>query len=442
VVPQTHYARSGDSNIAYQVFGDGPLDMLFGSGPLSNVEHLWEEPGVARLFERFARFARVILMDRRGTGLSDPFDRPMTLAEEVEDVNLVLDAVGSERPAIFGYGAAAPYTIMFAHKHPERARALVLYGGFARARQADDMPWGQTAEERTARIDELLERWGEGSNLEAMAPSAANDERLRSWLARMERLSGSPGAMRAVFRALGEADVRDLLPTLRVPTLVLHRTGDQLIDVRHSRYMAERIPGATYVELPGDDSLPMVGDVEALVGEVEEFLTGGRAGRTPERALLTVLFTDICNGTARAAELGDGRWRDLLSAHDTAVRAQLAAHGGQEVKTIGDGFLAVFEGPPSSAVRCARAIVGAASRLGVEVRTGLHTGECELLGDDIGGMAVHIAARVGALAGPGEVWASGTTFGTVVGSGLDWESLGAQELKGVPGSWPIFRLNR
>jgi class 3 adenylate cyclase len=253
-------------------------------------------------------------------------------------------------------------------------------------------------------------------------------------------MSSSPGQTRLLLELIGEVDVRPLLTELRVPTLVMHRTDDHLIDVRHSRYLAERIPGAKYVELPGTDSLPFVGDVESYVGEIEEFLTGARGRTAPDRALLTVLFTDICDGTIKAAQLGDRRWRDLLAAHDREIRSQLQRFGGKEVKTIGDGFLAVWDGPPSPAVRCAKAIVGATGELGVDVRAGLHTGECEVIGDDIGGMAVHIAARVNALAGPGEVVASGTTFGTVVGSGMSWDPLGMHALKGVPGEWPLFRL--
>jgi class 3 adenylate cyclase/pimeloyl-ACP methyl ester carboxylesterase len=440
VAPRTHYARSGEHNIAYQVYGDGPVDVLQVLGGLSHLEVLWEEPGVARLFDRLGSFARVVLMDRRGLGMSDPIVGRVSLEDEVEDINAVLDAVGVESAALYGHTTGAPFVIQYAAKYPERVRALVLYAAFARVTRADDMPWADTEEERAERVARTLEHWGEGSNAALNAPSARGDAGLHGWFARLERMAASPGQMRQVLELLGEVDVRHLLAELRVPTLILHRKDDQAFDVRHSRYLAERIPGARYVELPGVDSLPFVGDVEAYVGEIEEFLTGGRASRQPDRELLTVLFTDICDGTARAAELGDGRWRDLLAAHDAEVRRQLERFGGNEVKTIGDGFLAVFAGPPSPAVRCARAIVEAAGRVGVDVRAGLHTGECEVIGDDIGGMAVHIAARVSALAGPGEVMASGTTYGTVVGSGLPFESAGMRALKGVPGEWPLFRV--
>jgi class 3 adenylate cyclase len=438
----TRYARSGDHNIAYQVVGDGPVDMLFVTGLPSHIEVMWEEPGIARLFERMASFSRLILMDRRGMGMSDPLGYPVRLDDEVADIDAVLDAAGSDSAVLFAYAGGGPYVIQYAGQSPERTRALVLHAAFAASTRNEDMPWADTREERDARIERLFEHWGEGGNIDFLAPSAAGDTNLRRWFARLERLSAAPGAMRAHARGLGDADVRHVLPEIRVPTLVLHRTGDRLIDVRHSRFLAERIPGAKLVELHGTDSIASVGDTDALVGEVEEFVTGGRRQRAPDRALLTVLFTDICDGTARAAELGDRRWRDLLAAHDAAVRRQLERFDGQEVKTIGDGFLAVFAGPPNRAVRAASAIVEATAEMGVEVRAGLHTGECEIIGDDIGGMAVHIAARVGALAEPGQVLASGTTYGTVVGSGLQWREEGMQRLKGVPGKWPLFSLER
>ena len=438
--PPTRYARSGDVNIAYSVYGDAPIDFLFLPGFISHVETFWEEPGIARMFDRIASFARLILMDRRGVGLSDPLFAPTPLADEVGDIDAVLDAAGSKQAVMYGYTAGGPYVIQYAHARPERVRALVLHACFARTVRSDDIPWADSEEERQARLAVLHEHWGEGSNTRLLAPSALSDESLRAWFARLERLSASPGQARMLAEQMGRVDVRALLPEIRVPTLVIHRTGDQLIDPRHSQYLADRIPDAKLVWLPGDDSLASVGDTEAFFAEVEEFITGRRSAAEPDRDLLTVLFTDICDGTVRAAELGDRRWRDMLAAHDAEVRRQLERFGGREVKTIGDGFLATWEGRPSPAVRCARAIVEATRQIGVDVRAGLHTGECEVIGDDVGGMAVHIAARVSALAGPGEVKASGTTFGTVVGTGFSWTSEGTQQLKGVPGPWPIFKL--
>ncbi|MEA2283587.1 MAG: hypothetical protein QOK21_4194 [Solirubrobacteraceae bacterium] len=440
MAPSTRYTRSGDTSIAYQVHGDGPLDLVFVAGIVSHIEQLWEDPALARVLERQAEFSRLILMDRRGTGLSDPLAGPPALEDEVEDLTAVLDAVGSERAALHAYSAAAPFAIRFAAKHPERTSALILYAGFARTTRSDDLPWLDTREQREARIARMLETWGDGRQLlEQLAPSAVGDERLLAWLARLQRLSASPGGMAALSRMLGDVDVRDALGGLRVPTLLLHRRGDRMIDPRHSEYLAAHIPGAKLVWLEGEDSLPTLGDTEAFLGEIEEFLTGGRRGDV-QRPLLTVLFTDICGGTQLAAQLGDKRWRDLLAAHHAAVRREVERFDGREVKTIGDGFLVVFAGAPSRAVRCAGAIVGATSALGIAVRCGLHTGECELMGDDVGGMAVHIAARVCGLAAPGEVLASGTVYGTVVGSGLDWEDRGTEQLRGVPGQWPLFAL--
>jgi pimeloyl-ACP methyl ester carboxylesterase len=434
----TRYARNGDVNIAYQVHGAGPIDVLFVSAFISHVEQVWEEPGLRRFMGRLASFSRLIIFDRRGSSMSDA--GPLGIEHELGDLSAVLDAAGSERAALLAYTEGGQLASLYAARYPERVGALVLYSAMLHATRDDDLPWLQTPQERTARFAATLERWGQGPNVEALAPSAAGDDRLRAWFAKLERLAASPGQMRRLVDAMADADVRPELPTIRVPTLVLHRTGDRFMDVRHGREYARRIPGARLVELPGADSLPSAGDTDALLGEVEEFLTGGRHSGEQERALLTVLFTDICDGTARAAQLGDKRWRDLLATHDATVRRTLRVFDGDEVKTIGDGFLAVFDGAPSRAVRCAAAIRAAMQGVGVDLRIGLHTGECELIGDDIGGMAVHIAARVAALAGRNEVLASGTTYGTVVGAGLGFEWRGEHALKGVPGAWPIFAL--
>lgn len=437
----TAYARRGDAAVAYRVIGDAPIDLLFVGGMISHVEVMLEEPGLARWFERMSEFARVILMDRRGTGLSDPLPAGQwPFEDELEDITAVLDAVGSERCAINGYTTGAQLAIHYAATHPERCRALVLYAPMGRTLADDDYGWALTPEERAANLTRMSAEWGTGFNAEAFAPSAAGDVRVREWLGRLERQSMSPGGLVRMIERLSQGDARHLLARIAVPTLILHRSEDALIDVRHSRYLAERIPGARLVELPGVDNLPSVGDPAALLGEMEEFLTGGRRHGV-QRAILTVLFTDIVDGTGHVARLGDGAWRDLLAAHERAVRSQLARFEGREVKTVGDGFLAVFSGPPSAALRCARAALDAVVPLGLQLRAGLHTGECELIGDDVGGMAVHIAARVAALAQAGEVLASGTAYGTVVGSGLSFSYRGERELRGVPGKWPLFALD-
>ncbi|MGH2918611.1 MAG: adenylate/guanylate cyclase domain-containing protein [Solirubrobacteraceae bacterium] len=441
MAPRTHYARNGDVNLAYQAHGDGPMDLLFVSAFISHIEHVWEDPGLSRFLARLAEFSRLIVFDRRGSGLSD--DGPLDVEHELGDITTVLRAAGSERTAILSYTAGGPLASLYAATFPERVSALVLYACMLHTVRDDDeaLQWLQTAEERAERVDSMLDHWGEGLSLATLAPTSAGDQQLRAWFERLERLAASPGRMRNLMAAIAEMDVRPALPTIRVPTLVLHRTEDAFMDVRHSREYARRIPGARLVELPGVDSLPSAGDTDGLLGEIEEFLTGGRRGGEHERALLTVLFTDIVGGTGRAAELGDKRWRDLLAAHDSAVRDTLRRFDGDIVKTIGDGVLAVFAGAPSRAVRCAAALRDSVAPLGIELRVGLHTGECEIIGDDIGGMAVHIAARVAALAEAGEVLASGTTYGTVVGAGLDFERRGEHELRGVSGKWPVFALS-
>jgi len=432
--------HNGEADIAYRVLGGGPVDVIFLAGLVSHIEVMLDEPGLERWFQRLGRIARVVLVDRRGTGMSAMPAEDWTLEDEVSDLCAVLDAIGSERAVLMAYAAGGPPALAFAATRPERTLALVLYAAMATSRRDDEVTWAYSAEERDDRFAEFAEVWGTGANIELLAPSAADDDRMRAWLGRLERQSMTPSGLRRVGQMHGSFDVKPLLGSIRVPTLVLHRTGDRMIDQRHSRYLAETIAGAKHVELPGSDSLPMVGDTEALLGEVEAFLTGGRRGGELDRALLTVLFTDIVDATTTASRIGDARWRSLLAEHDKIVRSELERYGGTEVKTIGDAFLATFSGPPSQAARCARAILVAVQRLGIQLRCGLHTGECEHIGGDVGGMAVHIAARVSGLAGAGEVLASGTTYGTVVGSGLEWEYRGDEKLKGVPGTWPLFVL--
>jgi class 3 adenylate cyclase len=445
MVPKTRYASSGDATIAYQVVGEGSLDLLFMTGWISQVEQLWESPALRRLLERLAVFSRLILFDRRGTGLSDSVvGDSYSLEQEARDALAVLDAVSSERAAVFTYGLGGPVGALLAADRPERVGALIMYASIARTTWAADYDWAMTAEDRAQWTERTVAAWGEtdGPGLPVLAPSMAGDPTLAAWFARLQRLAASPSDARVLLNAAANLDVRDTLPRIRVPTLVMHRSRDNAWDPRHSRYLAEHIPGARHIELEGVDSLPFVGDSDALVEEIEEFLTGGRGGAELARALLTVMFTDIVDATGHAAVLGDGRWRDQLARHDEAVRKELHRFEGREIKTVGDGFLATFAGPPSRALRCALAITDVARELGIEVRIGMHTGECELIGEDVGGMAVHIASRVNGLANTGEVLVSGTVFGTVVGGPFTFEDRGFHELKGVPGRWPLFALVR
>ena len=442
MVPTTRYANSEDATIAYQTTGEGPLDLMFMNGWISQIEQLWESPALRRLLERLAAFSRLILFDRRGSGLSDSVGDSYTLEQEAQDALAVLDAAGSERATLLTYGLGGPVGALLAADHPARIESLIMYASIARTAWAPDYDWAMTAEDRTQWTEDTVAAWGttDGPGLAVLAPSMVDDPPLASWFARLQRLAASPSKARILLNAGNGLDVRDALSRIRVPTLVMHRSQDSAWDPRHSRYLAEHIPGALYIELEGIDSFPFIGDSDAIIEEIEEFLTGARGGGELTRALLTVMFTDIVDATARAAELGDGRWRDLLARHNEEVRKELRRFEGREVKTIGDGFLATFSGPPSHALRCALAVTKAARELGVEVRIGMHTGECELIGEDVGGMAVHIASRVSDLANASEVLVSGTVFGTVVGGPFTFDDRGLYELKGVAGRWPLFSL--
>lgn len=438
---ETRYAKSGDLSIAYQVVGEGPLDLVFVMGWVSHLDWFWEEPSFARFLRRLSSFSRLILFDKRGTGLSDrlPTDRMPTLEERMDDVRAVMDAVGSQRAALFGVSEGAPMCALFAATYPERTHALVIFGGYARRLRAEDHPWAPTREEREALVATFEENWGKPVLLGLRAPSVEGDESFRRWWADYLRMSASPGAAVALTRVNMDIDARDVLPAVRVPTLVLHRVDDRSLSVDYGRYLARHIPGARLVELPGGDHLPFVGDQEAVVGEIEEFLTGERSGPEPDRVLATVVFTDVVGSTAKAAEMGDAAWRDLLERHDAAVRRALDRWRGREVDTAGDGFLAAFDGP-ARAVRFAREAADAVRALGLELRAGVHTGEVELAGHHLRGIAVHIGARVAAAAGAGEVLVSQTVKDLVAGSGLRFEEHGTHELRGVPGEWRLHRL--
>jgi pimeloyl-ACP methyl ester carboxylesterase/class 3 adenylate cyclase len=438
--PQTHYAKSGDVNIAYQVVGDGPLDLVFVPGFISHLDLQWADPRIARFLEKLASFSRLIMFDKRGTGLSDPVAAPAPLEDRMDDVRAVMDAAGSERAALFGLSEGGAMSVLFAATYPERTRALVLCGAFPNGTlDPGDNPGGQRWVDGVQRVRSATEHWGEGRTLAYMAPSA-DSERDRIGRGIFERSAASPQMAQTLIDMVLETDVRELLPTLRVPTLVLHR-AEEFVPVECARYMAERIPGARLVVLPGMDHIPFYGDADGYAEEIEEFLTGARQAPISDRILTTVMFTDIVGSTERAAALGDARWRELLSRHDELMRAELERHRGREVKTMGDGFLATFDGP-ARGIRCARAVSDRVRSLDMALRAGLHTGECELIGDDIGGMAVNIGARIGALAGADEVVVSSTVKDLVVGSGISFSDRGTRELKGVPGEWRLFAVDQ
>jgi class 3 adenylate cyclase len=441
VAPVARYAESSDGvHIAYVIEGDGPLDLVWIPPWISQVEYLWTEPTLRDAMDRMTRFARVITFDRRGVGLSDPLLRAPTLEEQIDDVLAVMEAAGSERAAICASIEGGPMAALFAATHPERTGALVLFGTFARSTWAEDYPFAWKIEDRMAMSRETLAHWGEGRAVMRVAPSRVGDPAFRDWAARLERLAASPATARRIFEVQQGVDVRDVLPSIRVPTLVLNRRGDTTVDPGHSHYLAQHIPGARHVELEGVDNMFSAGDLDAVLGEIQQFLTGSRPERDPDRMLATVLFTDIVGSTRRAATLGDRAWRETLERHDDLMRNAIARHRGREVKHTGDGFLATFDGP-ARGIRCAASVAEAMGSLGIEVRAGLHTGECEVRGGgDLGGLAVHIAARVMDAAGAGEVLVSSTVKDLVVGSGIDFSDRGARELRGVPGEWRLFSV--
>jgi class 3 adenylate cyclase/alpha-beta hydrolase superfamily lysophospholipase len=430
--PRTRYAHSGDASIAYQVFGEGDVDLVLINGPASHIEIVWEEPSTAHCFERLGTFARVVIFDRRGTGLSDPVTRPPTLEQQMDDMAAVMDAVGLERSALWG-ASDLGLSALFAATYPERVTALVL---------SSVAPKGMTAmtpELRKVFLDAIENHWGDGTLLQVYAPSQIGNRAFEEWWGRMQRAAASPGMARQLMEMLAETDVTAVLPTIRVPTLVTHEIDDKYIPVEVGREVASLIPGARFAAYPGQDTYGWT-HAPALA-DVEEFLTGRRPAGEVDRVLATVMFTDIVGSTEHASRIGDGRWRELLGEHHTIVRNELARWRGTEVKTIGDGFLATFDGP-ARAVRCAASILAEIDQLGLKLRAGLHTGECELLGNDVAGIAVHIGARVMSCADAGEVLASSTVKDLVVGSGLSFEDRGLHELRGVPDKWRLYALER
>jgi pimeloyl-ACP methyl ester carboxylesterase/DNA-binding CsgD family transcriptional regulator len=436
---ETRYARSGEVNIAYQVVGAGPRDLIFVMGWVSHLDYFWQEPAFARFLRRLAVGARLILFDKRGTGLSDRVADLPTLEQRMDDVRAVMDAAGSARAALLGVSEGGPLCALFAATYPQRAAALIMIGAYARRLWAPDYPWGERREERERYLEHIERAWGHDVRLEARAPSRAQDAQFRQWWATYLRMSASPGAARALTRMNMEVDIRHVLPTIRAPTLIIHRAGDRTVPVEASRYMAARISGARYVEAPGADHLPFVGDQDAILDEIEQFLTGVRPAAAPDRLLTTVLVTEVVGATALAARLGERGWAEALAAFQALVDLELARFRGRAIRTTGAGLLAAFDGP-ARAIRCAVALADGASPLGFALRAGLHTGECDVLGDDLGGVAVEAAAAVLAAAEPHEILVSGTVKDLVAGSSIRFARRGTLAGAGLPDAWPLFRV--
>ena len=434
---ETRYADSGGVSIAYRVVGDGPIELVFVPGFVSHLEVAVEYPAVRRFFERLASFSTLLLYDKRGQGLSDRTSAPPTLEESMDDLHAVIQAAGFGRPSLFGVSEGGPMALLFAASHPANVDKLVVFGTFARIMRSDDFPIGFSQETYDRMLARMRAEWGGPVLVDMFGPSLGEDEAFLTWWARFLRSGSAPHGAVELMELYKELDVRHALPAIEAPCLVLQKADDKLLPSRFSEHLAQSIPGGRYFELTGGDHLFFTEDQDALLDEVEDFLTGARVSREPERRLATVLFTDIVGSTDRAAAVGDRRWRDLADAHDDIVRKALARHRGHEIKTMGDGFFASFDGP-ARAIRCAAEIVREAERIGIPVRAGVHTGECDVVGNDLSGMAVNIGARVGALAGAGEVLVSQTVKDLVVGSGIEFEDRGTHALKGVPGEWRLY----
>lgn len=437
--PETRYAVRDDGvSIAYQVWGSGPVDLLYAPGFISHLDLLWADPGYERFFTRLGSVARMITYDKPGTGCSDPIPHVPSLEERMEDIRFVLDAAGSERAVVMGFSEGGPACALFAASAPERVASLILYGSFACGPENAGPVQRERWDANKGTLDDMMDNWGSGGTIDFFAPGASGRFQRRA-AGVFERAAASPGMMRALIEVVEHLDVRDVLPSVRVPTLVLHRGGDGAIPIEAGREFAELIPGARFVELPGSDHAFWLGDQGSVVEEIERFVTGGHAAPPVERTLATLLFTDIVDSTRRAAELGDSRWRPLLERHNAIVRDGVSRFDGSVVKLLGDGTLARFDSP-AGAVRCGVELCDSLASLDLPIRAGVHTGECEVIGDDVGGMAVHIGARVGAAATAGEVLVSSTVAELVIGSGLCFEERGSHELKGVPGRWRLLAV--
>lgn len=439
MIPDTKYAKSGDISIAYQSIGNGELDLICVLGWVSNVEYVWEEPTISSFLKRLSTFSRLIILDKRGTGLSDRVSQMPTLEERMDDVRAVMDAVGSQKAALLGVSEGGSMCALFAATYPERSLGLILCGSFAKRIWDAEYPWAPTPQERENFFDVIRKGWGGVGDLATIAPSMCNDERFKKWWASYLRRSASPGDALALAKMNTEIDIRNILSSIHVPTLVLHRKADMDSNIGEARYIAKKIPQAKLVEFEGQDHLPWVGESHLILDEIELFLTGALKQNDTERILTTVLFTDIVGSTQKALELGDTGWRHLLENHNELVRKELTRYRGREIKTTGDGFFATFDGP-ARAIKCACAISESVRQLGIEVRTSLHTGECEILGEDLGGVAVHIGARVLSYADASEVLVSSTVKSLVAGSGIQFKNKGKFVLKGIPDNWELYTV--
>jgi len=439
-IPETRYAKTaGGAHVAYQVFGEGSTDLVIVPGWVSHLELIWEQDQAATFLRHLGEFCRVLLFDKLGTGMSDPVTHAPTVDERMDDIAAVMEAAGSETAALFGYSEGGPLALAFAATHPDAISAVIAYGSYARVLAAEDYAVGWSDERVELWFDAFRRAAATGEYYDVVVPSRKGDEEFHRWFSRLTRQAASPAMMELYFRANMVIDVRPILSSLRCPFLVLHRVGDNLVAVELGRYLAEAVPGAKYVELPGADHWPWFGDTESVVEEVEEFLTGARHVVSSDRVLATVLFTDIVGSTEQLASVGDKAWSERLNQHDTAVRRQVERFRGKPIKHTGDGILATFDGP-ARAVQCARAIQGTTRAIGLAVRAGVHVGECEVRGSDVSGLAVHIAARIAAMADADEVLVSGTVKDLVAGSGIEFDDRGEHELKGVPGSWRVFSV--
>jgi len=438
-LPPTQYAKSGDVHVAYQVIGDGATDLVLAPGIVSNIELMWEQRTWVTFLRRLESFARVVVFDRRGMGSSDRRVDLPTIEIQMDDLRAVMDAAGSERATLVGVDDGGAMAALFAASFPDRANALVLYASLARYSYAPNYPDGFRPEVRDRFEGFYEKRWGSGDDIAILVPSRVGDEDFARWWGRLQRLNTSPGEAIALLNYVWDLDVRAILSTIRVPTVVIHRRGDRFVPVQHGRYLADHIPGASFRELDGNDHVPWAGDTESIIGEVEELVTGIRSPPDRDRVLATVLFTDIVDSTAHLTELGDARWRTVLDRHDALVDHALERYRGRKVNPTGDGLLAMFDGP-ARAVRCACAIRDGVEALGIEVRAGVHTGEIELRGDDVAGVAVHIGARVASLAEAGKVLVTRTVTDLVAGSGIAFADLGERDLKGLPGAWHIYAV--